>query len=157
MHILQQVVNLDFKMNVLLLTTYLYPKESHQMKRGTIFWLLVIIGVVAYIGYNPNELSGVVQSSKFVPTANGVPAAYVLTLGTSEDSDYIAVQIDVLVLQPQNVLTMAGSPGNFQMAEFLSLGDSYIGKKIRVRGEIQRDSQQRKSIWVTKKEQIEYI
>jgi hypothetical protein len=94
------------------------------------------------------QLTGVVQNATFVP---GEQAGWVLSLGTTDSSDYVFVEYMVL-LEKENLALLRGNPG-----AVMSLGEQYVGARVRVSGEVERDGQGRRFIRVAKREQIELL
>lgn len=95
----------------------------------------------------PSGLTGVVQTSQMVQGGYG----YELTLGTSQDADYIFVEMNVL-LDLQGMLAAQQNSRNL-----LLLGDRFVGRRIKVSGTIERDSLGRKFIRVSNRAQIELL
>ncbi len=78
-----------------------------------------------------------------------VQGGYQLALGTSDSSDYIFVEVDAL-LDLKGLLAVQQDS-----RALLLLGNQYVGRRVRVSGDVQRDENGRRFIRVTKREQIE--
>lgn len=107
--------------------------------------LAVIMVVVTLFGCGQGRFSGVVQSSKWVSDG------WELSLGTASTADYILVEKQVL-LDLGGRVAVVQDPRNM-----LLLGSQYVGRKVRVRGEIQRDESNRRFIRVIQRDQIELL
>jgi hypothetical protein len=118
---------------------------------------LVVFVLVGCSGNSTHELTGVVQSSTLMPASNGNPAGWVLVLGPSGENTFVFIQVDVLVTDTSILMQLATLPPAAQITEVFSLGNLYIGKKIRVTGDVQTDAQNKRYIWVKSKQQIEFL
>lgn len=106
---------------------------------------IIILGFIALAlgGCGQNQLSGVVQNSKWVSSS------WELSLGTGDTADYMLVDRAAL-LDLQGRVIAAKDPRNV-----ILLGSQYVGMRIRVSGDVKRDSSGRRFIKVTRREQIE--
>ncbi len=98
---------------------------------------------LALVGCSQSELTGIVQNSKWL--ASG----WELQLGTAKTADYILVERAAL-LDLEGRVVAAKHPGNIML-----LGSQYVGMRISVSGNVERDSGGKRFIKVTRREQIE--
>ena len=70
-------------------------------------------------------------------------------MGTDQNSDYIFVEREVLLDYEGGILV------GIHRANLFLLGNQYVGRRVRVTGEVQRDSANRRFITVTRRQQIE--
>ena len=80
-----------------------------------------------------------------------VEGGYELSLGTSQNSDYVFVEMTVL-LDLQGMIAAQRDSRNM-----LLLGDQYVGHRIRVSGAVEKDPAGRRFIRVSSREQIELL
>jgi hypothetical protein len=91
------------------------------------------------------QLRGVVQRSEWGEIG------WRLSLGTQQSSDYILLDRDALLASEDRMVLAQYGPN------LLLFGNQYVGKRVRVAGEVQRDSANRRFIRVTRLEQIELL
>lgn len=105
----------------------------------------IITGLLALAlgGCGQSQLTGIVQNS------NWVSSGWELSLGTAETADYILVDKAAL-LDLQGRVVAAKDPRNIML-----LGSQFVGMRIKVSGDVERDSSGRRFIKVTRREQIE--
>jgi 8-oxo-dGTP pyrophosphatase MutT (NUDIX family) len=115
------------------------------IKKEAIRVAAVVVFILLFVGCGQRQMTGVVQNSKWV---NG---GWELPLGTGDKSDYIFIEHGAL-MDMQGAMITAGNPRNL----FL-LGHQYVGKKIRVTGDVERDGIRRKFIRVARRDQIEIL
>ena len=117
------------------------------MRYKGIFWFALSFVMFLFAGCGRRQLIGAVQS--FQMTDDG----YQLLLSSSGSSDYVFIQTKALVGDEIAGALRARNDTN----TLLRLGAQYVGRQIRVSGQIQRDQADRRFILVTNRNQIELV
>lgn len=107
--------------------------------------VVVAFFVIFSAGCSRNQLTGVVQRSEMIQ------GGYVLTLGSGPSSDFVFLESHVL-LDLEGLMEIRRRSENV-----LFLGNRYVGKRIKVYGEIDRTESGRRYIRVTHRDQIEIL
>ena len=124
--------------------SFLHMRPQREIRPKTAL-VAIITGFIALAlgGCGQSQFTGIVQNSKWVYSG------WELSLGTTETADYILVDKAAL-LDLQGRVVAAKDPRNIML-----LGSQYVGMRIRVSGDVERDSSGRRFIKVTRREQIE--
>ena len=129
--------------------TRLHHRATDMQRIGTVRRGSVLLAALMFLFFSascaPSGLTGVVQSSRMVQ------GGYELSLGTSQSSDYVFVEVTVL-LDLQGMLAAQQDSRNM-----LLLGNQYVGRRIMVSGEVEKDTAGRRFIRVSSREQIELL
>ena len=87
-----------------------------------------------------------------VQSSRPIVGGYELYFGTSGSADYAFIDGRVLLQEPAALIAIQRDS-----KAILTIGNQFVGKRIRISGEVQKDTAGRRYIRVNERAQIEYL